>query len=172
MPMMNAVLCPATGKEMQYKDIIKDPTLGPLYELGLANEIGRLCQGIRDIQVTTTCFFVDLENIHKDRQITYGKIECECKPHKKEKEWVRLTVGGDILGYSGEVATSTADITTFRILINSTLSTKDVEMMMMMYINTYYLGTPKPRYEYMRMLLSRFLEEIVETYYLKAMLVK
>jgi hypothetical protein len=61
------------------------------------------------------------------------------------------------------VATSTADITTFKILINSTLSTKDAEIMMMD-IKTYYLGTPLPRYEYMRMLLSRFREVIVNKY--------
>jgi hypothetical protein len=40
-------------------------------------------------------------------------------------------VGGDRLDYSGEAATSTADITTFKILINIILSTKDAEMMMM-----------------------------------------
>jgi hypothetical protein len=40
-------------------------------------------------------------------------------------------VGGDRLDYSGDVATSTADITTFKILINSTLSTEDTAMMMM-----------------------------------------
>jgi hypothetical protein len=70
-------------------------------------------------------------------------------------------VGGNRLDYFGDVATSTADITTFKILINITLSTKDVAMMMMD-IKNYYLGTPLPRYEYMRMLLSRFPEEIVE----------
>jgi hypothetical protein len=40
-------------------------------------------------------------------------------------------VGGDRLDYSGNVVTSTADIKTFKILINSTLSTKDATMMMM-----------------------------------------
>jgi hypothetical protein len=95
---------------------------------------------------------------------------CDYNPHKKEKERVRLTVGGNMLDYSGEVATSTADITTFRMLINSTLSTKDAEMMMMK-INNYYLGTPLPRYEYMRMLLSRFPEEIVNKYNLNELAV-
>jgi hypothetical protein len=79
-------------------------------------------------------------------------------------------VGGDRLDYSGDVATSTADITKFKILINSTLSTKDADMMMMD-IKKYYLGTPLPRYEYMRMLLSRFTEEIVSKYNLKALAV-
>jgi hypothetical protein len=40
-------------------------------------------------------------------------------------------VGGDRLDYSGDVATSTADITKFKILINSILSKKDAGMMMM-----------------------------------------
>jgi hypothetical protein len=79
-------------------------------------------------------------------------------------------VGGGRLDYSGDVATSTAGITTFKILINSILSTKDAAMMIMD-IKNYYLGTPLPRYEYMRMLLSRFLEEIVKEYNLKALAV-
>jgi hypothetical protein len=51
-------------------------------------------------------------------------------PHKKEKECVRLTVGGDKLDYSGDVATSTVVITTFKNLINGTLSKTDTAMMM------------------------------------------
>jgi hypothetical protein len=115
-------------------------------------------------------FFTTLKNIPKDRKITYGKIVCNYKPHKQEKERVRLTVGGDKLDYSGNVATSTADITTFKIIINSTLSTKDAAMMMMD-IKKYYLGTPLPRFEYMKMLLSRFPEEIIQKYNLNALAV-
>jgi hypothetical protein len=113
---------------------------------------GRLFQGIRDIPGTDTCFFIDLKNIPHDRKITYGKIVCDYIHHKKEKERVRLTVGGGILDYSGDVTTSTADITTFKILINSTLSAKEAAMMMMD-IKSYYLGIPLPRFEYMKMLL-------------------
>jgi hypothetical protein len=85
--------------------------------------------------------------------ITYGNIVCDYKPHKKEKERVRLTMGGGRLDYSVDVATSTADITTFKILINSTLSTADAAMMMMN-IKNYYLGTPLPRFAYTKILLS------------------
>jgi hypothetical protein len=166
----NAVVHPITGKQMEYMALMNDPVLQPLWKRGFSNKAGRLFQGIHDIPGTNTCFFVELTSIPNDRKITYGKIVCDYKPHKKEKERVRLTVGGDILDYSGDVSTSTADITTFKILINSTLSTKDAAMMMMD-INTYYLGTPLPRYEYMRMLLSRFPEEIVSKYNLKALAV-
>jgi hypothetical protein len=74
------------------------------------------------------------------------------------------------LDYSGELATSTVDITTFKMLINSTLSTKDAEMMMMD-IKNYYLGTPLPRYGYMRMLLSRFPDKIINKYILRELAV-
>jgi hypothetical protein len=101
---------------MQYKDLMKDPIFGPLFEIGLSNELD---------------FFIDLHNIPKDRKITYGKFVCDFKPNKTEKHQVRLTIGGDRLDYSGDTATSTADITTFKMLINSTLSTKEAKMIMM-----------------------------------------
>jgi hypothetical protein len=76
---------------------MKHPTLGLQYKKGLGNELGRLCQGIRYIQGTNTFFFVDLNNIPKDRKITYGKLVCDYKPNKTENDRVRLTVGGDRL---------------------------------------------------------------------------
>jgi hypothetical protein len=155
---------------MEYSALMKDPRLQPLWARGFGNECGRLFQGIRDIPGTDTCFFFELKNIPKYRKITYGKIVCDYKPYKQEKECVRLAVGGDRLDYSSDVATSTADITTFKILINSTLSTEDAAMMMMD-IKNYYLGTPLPRFEYMKMLLSCFPEEIIQKYNLNALAV-
>jgi hypothetical protein len=77
-------------------------------------------------------------------------------------------VGGDILDYSGDVATSTADITAFKILINSALSTKDTSMIMMD-IKNYYIGTSSSRFAYMKMQLSLFPEEIIQKYNLNAL---
>jgi hypothetical protein len=125
--MMNSVIHPVSGKEVQYKDLMKHPELGPLFEIGLVNELGRVCQGIRDISGTNTAFFVELASIPKDRKITYSRLVCDYKPKKMEKHRIRLTVGGNRLDYNGDTATSTADITTFKILINRTLSTKDAK---------------------------------------------
>jgi hypothetical protein len=122
---------------------MNDPGLGPLFEIDVSNKLGRICQGIRDIAGTNTAFFIDFKSITKDRKITYGKLVCEFKPNKNEKHQVRLTVGGDRLYYSGDTATSTADITTFKILINSTLSTQEAKIMMMD-IKKYYVGTRCP----------------------------
>jgi hypothetical protein len=155
---------------MEYSALMKDPRLQPLWTRCFGNECGRLFQVIRDIPGTDTCLFIELKNIPEDRNITYGKVVCDYKPHKQEKERVWLTVGGARLDYSGDVATSTSDITTFKILINSTLSTEDAAMMMMD-IKNYYLGTPLPRFEYMKMLLSRFPDEIIQKYNLNALAV-
>jgi hypothetical protein len=160
---MNSVIHPVTGKEMQYKDLMKDSILGPLFEIGLSNELDRICQGIHDVARTNTAFFIDLNSIPKDRKITYGKLLCDFKPNKTEKHRVRLTVGGDRLDYSGDTAMSSADITTFKILINSTLSTIEAKMMMMD-IKNYYLGTPLPTYEYMRLPLTILPQDIIEKY--------
>jgi hypothetical protein len=43
--------------------------------------------------------------------------------------------------------------------------------MMMMDIKNYYLGTPLPRFEYMKMLLSCVTEEIIQKYNLNALAV-
>jgi hypothetical protein len=43
--------------------------------------------------------------------------------------------------------------------------------MMMMDINNYNLSTPLPRFEYMKMLLSRFPEEIIQKYNLNTLAV-
>jgi hypothetical protein len=91
----NAVVHPVIGKQMDYMALMQDPNLQSLWKIGFSNEAGRLFQGIHGIPVTNTCFFVELKNIPKDRKITYGKIVCDYKPNKKEKERVRLTVGGD-----------------------------------------------------------------------------
>jgi hypothetical protein len=79
-------------------------------------------------------------------------------------------MGGNRRDYSGDVAISTTDITTFKILINSNLSTRDATMMMME-IKNYYIGTPLPRFEYMKIPLSRFPEEIVQKYNLNTLAV-
>jgi hypothetical protein len=76
----NSVIHPVTGKAVEYAALVKDPRLQPLWTRGFGNECGRLFQGIRDIPVTDTCFFIKLNNIPKDRKITYGKLVCDNKP--------------------------------------------------------------------------------------------
>jgi hypothetical protein len=148
--------------------LMKDPDLQPLWKRGFGKEAGRLFQGIHDIQGTNTCLFIELKNIPTDRQIKYGKNVCDYKPHKKRKRTRQAKSGQRQVGSLRRCGNLNCRYYYIQIFINSTLSTKDAEMIMMD-VKNYYLGTPLPRYEYMRMLLSRFLEEIVNKYNLKAL---
>jgi hypothetical protein len=85
--------------------------------------LGRICQGIRDIDGTNTAFFVDLTSIQKIAKSLMANSSVTSNLTKLRKQQVRLTVGGDILDYNGDIAVSTTNITTFKILTNSTLST-------------------------------------------------
>ena len=51
-----AVIDKETGKQMEYRDLIKKTELLTLWTRSLANKPGRLTQGIRDIVVTNTMF--------------------------------------------------------------------------------------------------------------------
>jgi hypothetical protein len=58
---------------MEYMERMKDPVLQTLCKRGFGNEVGRLLQGIRDIQGTNTCFFIDLKNVPKYRKTNMKK---------------------------------------------------------------------------------------------------
>jgi hypothetical protein len=71
-----------------------DPELAPFFKIGLGNELGRICQVIRDIAGTNTAFFVELSSIRKYRKITYGKQVCDYKPNKTKKTSGQAHGGG------------------------------------------------------------------------------
>jgi hypothetical protein len=50
-------------------------------------------------------------------------------PPKKQTKQVRITVGGDRMHYPGKVANKAADLATVKLLLNSVISTPDVEFM-------------------------------------------
>jgi hypothetical protein len=97
----------------------------------------------------------------------YGSFRCDYKPNKEEKERTRLTAGGNRINYPDNCGTPTADMTLFKILINSILSTLNAKCIMMDIID-FYLRTPMKRPEYMRLKITDIPEEIIEQYKLKS----
>ena len=98
--------------------------------------------------------------------MTYGSFSCDFKPNKEEKERSRLTAGGDQINYPGVTGTPTADMTLFKIIMNSVISTKGARCMMTD-LKDFYLNTPMERPEYMRLKLSDIPEEIIVQYKLR-----
>ena len=94
-------------------------------------------------------FSINKSEVPKDRfkDVTYGKISCNYREQKEEKNRTRLTVGGDGIIYPVDCVTHTADLLTVKLLLNSVVSTAGAEFMPAD-IKNFYLCTPLERYEY------------------------
>ena len=68
--------------------------------------------------------------------------------------------------YPGNAGTPTANLLTVNLLINSTISTARAKFMTMD-IKDFYLNTPLPRYEYMRLCIADMPDDIVKHYNLR-----
>ncbi len=128
-----------------------------------ANLIGRLFQGIRNITGTDTCFFIPKSLVPAHKRPTYRCICCSYQPQKEEKHCVRLTVGGNWMDYSGNKSTLTADLTMAKLLINSTISTPGA-MFFGIDLANFYLTTPIPNPQYMRLCLDIIPNKIIDHY--------
>ena len=79
---------------------------------------------------------------------------------------MRLTVGGDNVDYAFPVSTPTADITSFKCLLNSVLSTPKAKFMSAD-IHDFCLNTAMERYEYMKLPFGIIPSKVVAQYNLK-----
>lgn len=112
-----------------------------------------LAQGYREAKGTNTVQFISLneiKNITKDRLVTYARIVVDVQRQKEDKNRVIITAGGNLISYPFELTTRTADLTTSKLLSNSTISTKGTRYMCGDEKN-FYLATLLDRYKYMKM---------------------
>ena len=147
---------------MEYKQLFNhsNKVLRQRWHRSAANEFGRLAQGVGNrIRGTDTIHFIHPSKIPKGRTATYARTVCEHRPQKTEPDRTRITVGGNLIDYPGDVSTRTADLTTAKLLFNSVVSDDEAEFMCLD-IRNYYLGTPLDRYEYMRFRLETIPMEI------------
>ena len=98
--------------------------------------------------------------------MTYGRIVCDIREGKTEKNRTRLTVGGNRINYPGDVGTPIACLLTLKLFVNSVVSTAGSEFMNLD-IKNFYLNTPLGRYEYLRLKLTNLPEDVIENYGLK-----
>ena len=146
--MCNGVVHPVTKETItKYKTLINDPILRQLWLNAMEKELGRLAQGYKTTKGTNTVFFMDhnmIANIPKDRTTTYARIVVDYRPQKEDPNKVRITAGGNLISYPGELTTRTADLITSKILWNSVLSTQHAKYMCLD-IKNMYLATPMER---------------------------
>ena len=85
-----------------------------------------------------------IKRILGDRVVTYAKIVADYRSQKSDPNCVRITAGGNLLKYPGELSTKVADFTTSKLLWNSVISTNKAKCMGID-IKNFYLGTPMDR---------------------------
>ena len=69
-------------------------------------------------------------------------------PKKTDPYRTCITIGGNLIDYPGNLSMKVADMTTFKILVNSTLSSPGA-CWLGLDVQNNYLGTPMEDYEYM-----------------------
>jgi hypothetical protein len=159
--MAHSVINEDTGASLEYHHLINDASTFPIWNEAAANEFGRLAQvaGNR-IDGSNTIFFIPRQPVPKGKIVTYRRFVVDIRPNKSEVHRVRLTVGGNLIQYPGDVSTCSADLTTSKCLWNSTIST-DGDNYMCLDIKNFYLGTPMDTFEYMRIPTKLILHEII-----------
>ena len=93
----------------------------------MCKELGRLAQGFGSTEGTDTIRFMtinEIKEIPRDKTVTYARIVVDYRPQKADPNRVRITVGGNLINYPGELTTRTADLVTSKILWNSTREPK------------------------------------------------
>jgi hypothetical protein len=105
----------------------------------------------------------EIKAIPKDGRVTYAQIMVDYRPQKIDPNWVRITVGGNLIDYPGELTTRTADLITSKILWNSNLSTPGA-CYMCADVKNFYLCTPMDCPEYMKMKADLFPEKFMDKY--------
>ena len=137
------------GSPLTYRSAINGPN-GAHWRREEGVEIGKLID-------TNTMHAVHVFAQPADRRkdTTYYNPQVKEKPgihsdtgEDTTRRRVRGTIGGDRINYPGEVSARTADMEVVKILLNSVVST-DAKWMTLD-IEDYYLGTPLPRHEWLR----------------------
>ena len=155
---------PATGKMCEYGALLKGSE-GAEWTHATALEFGRLAQGVGTEMPTgsDTIFFIDHAAKPAHKKATYCRVVVTDRPQKAVKKRVRLTVGGDRIVYNGNLSIPTAELTTVKVHLNSTISTPGARYTTIN-IKDFYLGITMAEYEYMRIPLSLIPQVIVDQY--------
>jgi hypothetical protein len=117
---------------------------------------------------TETIAFLTKQQIPQSRRkdIMYGQIVCIYHSEKKDPYHTRIMMGGNLINYPNNCGTPTTDLLTVKLMFNSIISTPNAKFMTID-IKDFYLMTPMDRFEYFRMKLEFFPQDIIKEYKLR-----
>ena len=171
-----SVLDSATGEFLEHRQLRRDPRFKTVWDKSYANELGRLCQGIgagpspnsKRVDGTNTFFLINYDDIptHKRKEICHTLVVCEVRPEKDDPDRTRITIGGSRICYPGDVGTNTASLELVKLLLNSVLSRKGARFSTID-LKNFYLDTPMPDPEYVRIKMTDIPDEFIQEYNLQ-----
>ena len=136
---------PVTGVTItQYRKLANDPVTSDIWkEHAFGKEFGCMAQGDnRSDTKGKNCIFVMTHDKiaqmrAKGKKPTYARVVVDFRPQKEDPNRVRITAGGNLIKYVGELTTRTADLTTEKMIWDSVIST-DGEKIMGLDIGDFY----------------------------------
>ena len=114
----NIVIDEESGKAMEYRELLKHPKHKETWSLAGCKEYRRLFQGFgrkddgtKQVEGTNTCHWIPKSKVPKNKKVTYARTVVDVRPEKEDPNRVRITAGGNLIQYAGELTTRTADLT-------------------------------------------------------------
>ncbi len=102
---------------------------------------------------------------HKGNK-TYAQIVCVCQDVKKDKYHTCITMGSNLINYPRDCRVPSLDLITVKLLQNSIISMPHSKFMPLK-PKDFYLMTPMKHYEYFRMKIELFPQDIIYQHDLK-----
>jgi hypothetical protein len=93
-------------------------------------------------------------------------VVCEVHLEKDDPDCTRITIGGNSICFLGKVGTNTASLELFKLLLNSVLSCPGARFSSIN-LKNFYVDTPMPYSEYVRIKIADILAKFIEEYNLQ-----
>ena len=105
----STVIDEETGRWLEYRHLIEHPKFQDDWLKSGANEFYRLFKGSKTkldgtqrIKGTHTLFWINKEQVLKNRTATYARVVVDKRPEKEEVNQTQITAGGDRLEFQGD----------------------------------------------------------------------
>ena len=137
---INAITCPTTGKQLEYRHLIQDPATNAVWNPKMSTEVDRLVS-------TQTTRFLKERNIPKGEKAVYTRLVVDLIPNKSVHEILIMCMGGDKMEIIMDTITRTADLTTCKLHTNGVVSTPGARFAGGD-VKDFYLNTPLKKNRY------------------------
>ena len=123
-------------------------------------------QGWKNVKGTNTLLAINRRNVPSNKTAAHIRMVADFRPQNPDPHRIQITVRGSKISVNYDIGTPTTDLSTTKLLINSTLSTRGERWSGFDLMNMY-LNTNLKDYENLRVHTSQIPEEFMQEYNLQ-----